>query len=62
MTNLSEDAMLKRWLSLLVGVAFVLAPACGGGGGIGDDGVHVLASAVSHISPDCAGGGATGDN
>lgn len=55
--------MFMRWLCLLAGAAFVIAPACGGGGSTGDNGVHVLsAPAVSHISPDCGGGGGLGDD
>lgn len=57
-------------LWLLAGIAFVAVPACGGGGGLGDDGVHTagvhaalaFASASAHADPACGGGGATGDN
>lgn len=57
----------RRWsrltgagLGLVAGAAFVLAPACGGGGSTGDNGVHGVA--FSHVNPACGGGGATGDD
>jgi hypothetical protein len=47
-------------LGLLAGVAFVLTPACSGGGGVHES-VH-LTAASSHVHPACGGGGATGDD
>jgi hypothetical protein len=56
---------------LLGAVALVIAPACLGGGGTGDYGVHVNSAAASVVvigaadgavaAPDCGGGGGSGD-
>ena len=66
-TTAEPGGRRRRWsrvtgagLGLLAGAAFVLTPACGGGGGIGENGVHVVA--FSHVTPACGGGGSTGDN
>lgn len=47
-------------LGLLAGAAFVLTPACSGGGGVHDS--VPLAAASSHVNPACGGGGSTGEN
>lgn len=52
------------------GLGLAVVPACGGGGGTGDDVAHLAGStahvAVSHVAgsvaPDCGGGGSTGEN
>ena len=56
-------------LGLLAGAAFVLTPACAGGGGVHESvnavgapaAVHLIV-ASSHVNPACGGGGSTGDN
>ena len=52
-----------------VGLGPAVVPACGGGGGIGDDVVHLQGSVApaalavtGNVNPDCGGGGSTGDN
>lgn len=61
--------MTGSGLGLLAGAAFVLTPACAGGGGVHDSVNAVSAPAAlhltvawSHVDPDCGGGGATGEN
>lgn len=57
-------------LCLLVGAAFVVLPACGGGGGTGENavraaGTHATAAvmvAQGHLHPACGGGGGTEDD
>jgi hypothetical protein len=53
-----------------VGLGLAVVPACGGGGGVGDDVAH-LAGATAHVTvayaagsvaPDCGGGGTGGDD